>query len=67
MHHIRAMDLPVSRSQITDALGVSRSKISMEVGRLVEAGLLAEDGQVGGWPSLLASAHPSLCWADSRR
>jgi glucokinase-like ROK family protein len=29
---------------MTDALGVSRSKISMEVGRLIEAGLLTEDG-----------------------
>lgn len=44
MHHIRARDHPVSRSEMTDALGVSRSKISMEVGRLIEAGLLAEDG-----------------------
>ena len=44
MHHIRAMDRPVSRSEMTDALGVSRSKISMEVGRLIETGLLAEDG-----------------------
>ena len=44
MHHIRAMDRPVSRSEMTDALGVSRSKISLEVGRLIEAGLLAEDG-----------------------
>jgi hypothetical protein len=26
MHHIRAMDRPVSRSELTDALGVSRSK-----------------------------------------
>ncbi len=44
MHHIRAMDRPVSRSEMTDVLGVSRSKISMEVGRLIGAGLLAEDG-----------------------
>jgi glucokinase-like ROK family protein len=44
MHHVRAMDRPVSRSQITDVLGVSRSKISLEVGRLIEAGLLTEDG-----------------------
>jgi glucokinase-like ROK family protein len=44
MHHVRAMDRPVSRSEMTDVLGVSRSKISMEVGRLIEAGLLAEDG-----------------------
>jgi glucokinase-like ROK family protein len=44
MYHVRAMDRPVSRSEITDVLGVSRSKISLEVGRLIEAGLLAEDG-----------------------
>ena len=44
MHHIRAMDRPVSRSEITEVLGVSRSKISLEVGRLIETGLLAEDG-----------------------
>jgi len=44
MHHVRAMDRPVSRSEMTDELGVSRSKVSMEVGRLIEAGLLAEDG-----------------------
>src|SRR5215203_2944899 len=44
MHHIRAVDRAVSRSEMTDALGVSRSKISMEVGRLIGAGLLAEDG-----------------------
>jgi glucokinase-like ROK family protein len=44
MHHIRAKDRPVSRSEMTEALGVSRSKISMEVGRLIEAGLLTEDG-----------------------
>jgi glucokinase-like ROK family protein len=44
MHHVRAMGRPVSRSEITDVLGVSRSKISLEVGRLIEAGLLAEDG-----------------------
>ena len=44
MHHIRAMDRPVSRSEMTDALGVSRSKISMEVGGLIEAGMITEDG-----------------------
>jgi glucokinase-like ROK family protein len=40
----RAVDRPVSRSELTYALGVSRSKISLEVGRLLEAGLLAEHG-----------------------
>ena len=44
MRHVRAAGRPVSRSEITDALGVSRSKISMEVGRLIEDDLLAEDG-----------------------
>jgi glucokinase-like ROK family protein len=44
MHHVRAMDRAVSRSEITDVLDVSRSKISLEVGRLIKAGLLAEDG-----------------------
>jgi glucokinase-like ROK family protein len=44
MHHIRAKDRSVSRSEMTDTLGVSRSKISMEVGRLIGAGLLAEAG-----------------------
>lgn len=44
MHHVRMMDRPVSRSEITEVLGVSRSKISLEVGRLIETGLLVEDG-----------------------
>ena len=44
MHHVRAMDRPVSRSEITEVLGVSRSKISLEVGCLIGAGLLVEDG-----------------------
>ena len=44
MRHVRAVDRSVSRSELTDALGVSRSKISLEVGHLLEAGLLVEDG-----------------------
>src|SRR5215211_2506265 len=44
MRHVRTVDRSVSRSELTDALGVSRSKISLEVGRLLEAGLLVEDG-----------------------
>jgi glucokinase-like ROK family protein len=44
MRHVRAVDRPVSRSELTEFLGVSRSKVSMEVGRLLEAGLLVEDG-----------------------
>jgi glucokinase-like ROK family protein len=44
MRYVRAVDRPVSRSELTEYLGVSRSKVSMEVGRLLEAGLLVEDG-----------------------
>jgi glucokinase-like ROK family protein len=44
MRYVRAMDRSVARSEMTEALGVSRSKISQEVGRLLEAGLLVEDG-----------------------
>ncbi len=44
MRHVRAAGRSVSRSELTDALRVSRSKTSLEVGRLLEAGLLAEDG-----------------------
>src|ERR687893_659598 len=44
MRYIRAVDRPVSRSEMTEVFGVSRSKVSMEVGRLLEAGLLGEDG-----------------------
>lgn len=40
----RAEQGPVSRSKLTNLIGVSRSKVSMEVQRLLEAGLLAEDG-----------------------
>ena len=44
MRHVRAADRALSRSELTEALGVSRSKTSLEVGRLLEAGLLVEDG-----------------------
>src|SRR5215216_7544290 len=44
MRYVRAVDRPVSRSEMTEVLGVSRSKISLEVGGLLEAGLLVEDG-----------------------
>src|SRR5215212_8131758 len=44
MRHVRTVDRPVSRSELTEALGMSRSKISLEVGSLLEAGLLVEDG-----------------------
>ena len=43
MRHVRAVDRSVSRSELTDVLGVSRSKTSLEVGRLLEAGLLVDD------------------------
>jgi glucokinase-like ROK family protein len=64
MHHIRAKDRPVSRSEMTDTLGVSRSKISMEVGRLIGAGLLTEDGLAkseGGRRSALLRIPRSAC------
>jgi glucokinase-like ROK family protein len=44
LRYVRAVDRSVARSEMTEALGVSRSKISLEVGRLLEAGLLVEDG-----------------------
>jgi hypothetical protein len=44
MQYIREMDRLVSRSEITETLDVSRSKISLDVGRLIGAGLLVEEG-----------------------
>ena len=44
LRHVRRADGAVSRAGIVGAVGVSRSKVSMEVGRLLEAGLLVEDG-----------------------
>jgi glucokinase-like ROK family protein len=44
LRYVRAVDRSVARSEMTEALGVSRSKISLEVGSLLEAGLLVEDG-----------------------
>ena len=44
MRCVRAVDRPVSRSEMTEVFGVSRSKVSLYVGRLLEAGLLGEDG-----------------------
>src|SRR5918998_2777714 len=44
MRYVREVDRPVSRSEMTEVFGVSRSKVSLEVGRLLEAGLLVEDG-----------------------
>ena len=44
MRYVRGRERPVSRAQLTEHLGVSRSKVSLEVGQLVGAGLLVEDG-----------------------
>src|SRR4028118_1566780 len=44
MRHVRGYGPAVSRAQLTEHLGVSRSKVSLEVGQLVGAGLLVEDG-----------------------
>ena len=62
MRYVRAVDRSVSRSELTDALGVSRSKTSLEVGRLLEEGLLVEDGLAeseGGRRSSLLRIPPS--------
>jgi glucokinase-like ROK family protein len=44
MGYVRARGGAVSRAQLTGVLGVSRSKISSEVGQLVGSGLLVENG-----------------------
>ena len=44
MLYVCAEAKPVSKSQLSGALGSSRGKISTEVGRLIDAGLLAEEG-----------------------
>lgn len=41
---VRGLERPLARSEMAEALGVSRSKISLEVGRLLEVGLLVENG-----------------------
>ncbi|WP_273846385.1 ROK family transcriptional regulator [Rubrobacter calidifluminis] len=56
MTFIHAQARPVSRSELTEELRASRSKISGEVNRLMELGLLAEEGfaeSEGGRPSAL--------------
>jgi hypothetical protein len=62
LRYVRAVDRSVARSEMTEALGVSRSKISQEVGRLLEAGLLVEDGlaesEGGAAPLFCASPVP---------
>lgn len=42
--YVHAAARPVSRAELTGALGLSRGKISAEVARLIEVGLLVEDG-----------------------
>jgi len=44
MLYARTAERPVSRAEMAEVTGVSRSKVSMEVGRLIERGLLVEDG-----------------------
>lgn len=44
MVHLRAAGRPISRARLTEALNSSRGKISAEVGRLIETGLVAEEG-----------------------
>jgi glucokinase-like ROK family protein len=61
MAHVRAKASPVSRARLTEALNSSRGKISTEVGRLIEAGLLVEEGfadsEGGRRSSLLGIPH----------
>src|SRR3712207_8668927 len=44
MLHARTVERPVSRAEMAEVLGVSRSKVSLDVGRLIDLGLLVEDG-----------------------
>jgi glucokinase-like ROK family protein len=44
MAYIHAEARPVSKAQLTGSLNASRGKISTEVTRLIEAGLLADEG-----------------------
>ena len=44
MAHVHAEARPVSRAELTVVSGSSRGKISSEVARLIEVGLLVEDG-----------------------
>src|SRR5215212_7448674 len=58
----RTREGPVSRSKLPSLIGVSRSKVSMEVQRLSEGGLLAEYGLAeseGGRRSSLLGIPPS--------
>lgn len=56
MAHVHTASRSVSKGQLSEALEVSRTKVSSEVGRLVEAGVLTEEGLAesgGGRRSLL--------------
>src|SRR5215212_11685589 len=44
MAYVHAEARPVSKAQLTGSLNASRGKISTEVARLIEAGLLADEG-----------------------
>lgn len=61
MTYVRAEARPVSRARLTEALSSSRGKISAEVARLIEVGLLAEEGPAdsegGRRSSLLGIPH----------
>ena len=47
MAHVRAGARPVSKARLIEALSYSRGKISAEIARLIEKGLLAEEGLAG--------------------
>ena len=62
MAYVRAEAGPISRARLIEALNFSRGKISTEVARLVEKGLLAEKGLAqsdGGRRSSLLGISPS--------
>jgi hypothetical protein len=62
MGRVRAEAGPISRARLIEALDSSRSKISAEVTRLIEKGLLAEEGLAeseGGRRSSLLIIPPS--------
>jgi glucokinase-like ROK family protein len=59
---VRAAAGPISRARLTEALSSSRGKISSEIARLIEKGLLAEEGLAesgGGRRSSLLIIPPS--------
>ena len=62
MAYVRAEAGPISRARLIEALNSSRGKISAEVARLIEKGLLAEKGLAqsdGGRRSSLLGISPS--------